>query len=157
MVDASNGNKLCSELLNCSTVLERPKQAHRTVGTFPNQPSQTSTANVIAAGRKKVRRKRLSKVELSGISRVLYPTVSDTKEMSGYDGDIEKEAIVGKVDKDSLMPQDSYLGKITFFTPLFYALDLILYEASPELTPSWYVVCKFFFIFTIVYLCNCIF
>jgi len=161
VLDVSNGNKLCSELLNCSTVLEQPKRGHRAAGMSLNHPSQTS--NVVAAGRKKIRRKRLSKVELSGISRLLCPTVVDTKEMSGYDGDIEKEAIVGKVDKNSLTPQE--LGKITFFTPLFYALDLILYEASPELTPSWYVVCNFvvwnltcnlhLYINYVTYMCNC--
>ena len=141
VIDISNGHKLCSELLNCSTVLQRPRQASRSPGVALNQPSQNSTVNnIVAAGRKKLRRKRLSKAELSGVSRMLCPSVADTKEMSGYDGDIEREAIIGKIDKDTLPPQDSYLGKITFFPPVFHALNLIFYEASPELTASWYVV-----------------
>ena len=141
VIDISNGHKFCSELLNCSTVLQRPKQASRSVGVALNQPNQNSAVNdVVSAGRKKIRKKRLSKVDLSGVSRALCPTITDVREMSGYDGDNEREAIVGKIDKDTLPPQDSCLGKITFFPAIFHALNLILYEASPELTASWYVV-----------------
>lgn len=143
VIDVSNAHKLCSELLNCSTFLQRPKQLHHSVAMPLNQPmaSQNSTANdVIAAGRKKLRRKRKSKVEMSAITRTLCSTLTE-EEMSGYDGDIEREAIVGKVDKDTLVPQNGRLGKITLFTPVFYAFNLILHEASPELTASWYVVC----------------
>ena len=141
VMDIPNGHKLCSELLNCSTILEQPKQAPHSVRGPLNQPSQNSTANdVITAGRKKLHRKKRSRVELSTIGHTLYPTLDDAMEMSGYDADIEREAIVGKVDKDSLPPQDGYLGKITFFSPVFNALNLIHYEASPELTASWYVV-----------------
>ena len=141
VVDVANGHRLCSELLNCSTVLQSPKQSPTTGKTPLNQPSQSSTgSDVISAGRKKLRRKRRSKLELSTIGRMLYPTLADTMEMSGYDGDIEREAIVGKVDKDSLPPQDGYLGKIVFFSPVFNTLNLIRCEASPDLTASWYVV-----------------
>ena len=140
VIDVPNGHKLCSELLNCSTVLQRLKQGSQLLGVALNQPSLNSTVNdVVSAGRKKLRRKRLSKAELSGFSRTLYPSVTDVKELSGYDGDIEREAIVGKIDKDTVPPQCSYLGKITFFPPIFHALNLILCEASPELTISWYV------------------
>lgn len=147
VVDVSNGHKICSELLNCSTILERPKQAPHSVRTSLNQPSQNSTVNdVITTGRKKLRKKRVSKVELLSISRTLCSTIADSNEMSGYDGDIEREAIVGKIDKDSMPPHDGYLGKITFFVPLFHALNLIHSEASPELTASWYVVCSMWYI-----------
>ena len=144
VVDVPNAHKLCSELLKCSTILQQPtKRAPHPVGVL-NQPSQNSTANdVITAGRKKLRRKRASRVEHSSISHTLYSTtVGD--DLSGYDGDIEREAIVGKVDKDSLTSQDGCLGKITFFTPVFNALDLLLHETSPELTAAWYVVCSLF-------------
>ena len=141
VVDIPNGHKLCSELLNCSTIMEQPKQAAHSARGPLNQPSQNSTANdIITAGRKKLRRKKRSRADLSTIGRTLYPTLDDAMEMSGYDADIEREAIVGKVDKDSLPPQDSHLGKITFFSPVFNALNLILCEASLELTASWYVV-----------------
>lgn len=141
VIDVPNGHKLCSELLNCSSVLQRPKEVSYSVKVLLNQPSQNSTVNdVISAGRRKLRRKRRSKAELSTISRTLWPSLADTKEMSGYDGDIEREAIVGKVDKNTLPPQDGYLGKITFFSPVFTALTLIHCEASPELTASWYVI-----------------
>ena len=140
VLDVSNGHKLCSELLNCSTVLQRSKKGNHSVAISPNPPRQNSTASAFAGSRKKIRRKKVSKVELSSISRSLYPAAIDNKGLSGYDGDIEREAIVGKVDKDSLVAQDGYLGQITFFTPLFYALELIHLEASPELTTSWYVI-----------------
>ena len=156
VINIPNGHKLCSELLNCSTVLQRPKRPSRSAGGVLNQPSQNSTVNdVVTAGRKKLRRKRLSKVELSGFSRPLCLSLADTsREMSGYDADIEREAIVGKIDKDTLPPQDSYLGKITFFSPVFHALNLIFYEASPQLTASWYecfVECR---MQIYMYLCN---
>ena len=141
VADIPNGHKLCSELLNCSTILEHRKQAPHSARASLNQPSQNSTANdVITAGRKKLRRKKRSKAELSTIGHTLYPTLDVAMEMSGYDADIEREAIVGKVDKDSLPPQDGCLGKITFFLPIFNALNLIHCEALPELTASWYVV-----------------
>ena len=158
VIDIPNGHKLCSELLNCSTVLQRPKRGSRSAAVTLNQSSQNSTVNdVVSAGRKKLRRKRLSKLELSGINRMLCPSVADTKEMSGYDGDIEREAIVGKIDKDTLPPQDSYLGRITFFPPVFHALNLIFYEASPELTASWYVLVCCVVCGMQIYNCNYVF
>jgi len=137
VADATNGHKLCTELVNCSTAFHRPeKSCHPTV-VSSSTPMHTS---VVITNRKRVCRKRLTKADITTVmsNRVSRSSTTDTKE-SGYDADIEKEVIVqgATVYNSGIPPQDGTLGKITFVTPIFHALSLIHQATVSELSAAW--------------------
>ena len=142
VADATNGHKLCTELVNCSTAFHRPKQDRQPAVVPSNTPVHTTQHNVVVANRKRVCRKRLSKAELTTVmsNRISRSSTTDAKE-NGYDADIEKEVIVegATVYRNGIMPQDGSLGKVTFVTPIFYALSLIHQSTVSELSAAWYV------------------
>jgi len=148
VADATNGHKLCTELVNCSTAFHRPKQNHHPTVVPSSTPVNNTQHSVVVTNRKRVCRKRLSKADITTVmsNRISRSSTTDAKE-NGYDADIEKEMIVegATVYKSGISPQDGTLGKITFVTPIFHALSLIYQATVSELSAAWYVVCSIWY------------
>jgi len=145
VADASNGHKLCTELVNCSTAFYCPQKNCQPTVTPSNTPVSTTQQHVIPT-RKRFCRKRLSRANLTTVmsNRISRSSTTDAKE-NGYDADIEKEVIIegATVYNNGATPQNGrYLGKITFVAPIFHALSLIYQATVSELSAAWYVVYK---------------